>query len=209
MRLVRIDVRGAATRSEQLEAAVYALGVQGLEILDAAGQVVRTIQGVIPEEGRGGRGRGGQAAGQGGGRGRGGPPTTSMAAGLNRFTWNLDHTGATTFPGMILWGGNTNGPTALPGQYQVRLTVDGQSLTQPLVIRKHPLREVSDAAFRAGPAVFAGPVFWVFLGWAFLCVLLGVGFYLAPVRHLAPGAERRRGALLALGALLPVVSRTI
>ena len=28
---------------------------------------------------------------------------------------------------MILWGATTNGPAALPGTYQVRLTVDGKS----------------------------------------------------------------------------------
>ena len=68
-----------------------------------------------------------------------------MAAGLNRATWNLDYPGVVTFPGMILWGATTNGPLALPGTYQVKLTVDGQSQTQPLVIRKHPLRNTPDA----------------------------------------------------------------
>jgi hypothetical protein len=82
---------------------------------------------------------------QQGGRGRGGPPTAPMVAGLNRANWNLDYPGATTFPGMILWGATTNGPQALPGNYQVRLTVDGKSQTQPLVIRKHPLRNTPDA----------------------------------------------------------------
>ena len=68
-----------------------------------------------------------------------------MAAGLNRVTWNLDYAPATTFPGMILWGASTAGPAALPGDYQVRLTVDGKTQTQPLTISKHPLRNVSDA----------------------------------------------------------------
>ena len=81
----------------------------------------------------------------GGGRGRGGAPTAPMAAGLNRANWNLDYTGAVTFPNMILWGATTNGPTALPGTYQVRLTVNGASQTQPLVITPHPLRNTPDA----------------------------------------------------------------
>jgi hypothetical protein len=68
-----------------------------------------------------------------------------MAAGLNRATWNLDYPGVVTFPGMVLWGASTNGPMALPGTYQVKLTVDGASQTQPLVIRKHPLRNTPDA----------------------------------------------------------------
>ena len=46
---------------------------------------------------------------------------------------------------MVLWGATTNGPLALPGTYQVRLTVDGKSQTQPLVVKKHPLRNTPDA----------------------------------------------------------------
>jgi len=68
-----------------------------------------------------------------------------MTAGLNRANWSGDYPGAVTFPGMILWGATTNGPAALPGTYQVRLTVDGKSQTQPLVVRKHPLRNTPDA----------------------------------------------------------------
>lgn len=46
---------------------------------------------------------------------------------------------------MILWGATQNGPTVLPGKYQVKLTADGVSQTQPLTIVKHPLRNISDA----------------------------------------------------------------
>ncbi|HEX9565701.1 MAG TPA: glycosyl hydrolase, partial [Gemmatimonadaceae bacterium] len=46
---------------------------------------------------------------------------------------------AATFPGMILWGSSTAGPRAVPGTYQVRMTVDGRTLTQPLTVIKHPL----------------------------------------------------------------------
>jgi hypothetical protein len=118
-----------------------------IEIVDSKGQVAQTIQGAAPGE-RGGRGRGETGAEpgeEGGGRGRGGPPTASMAAGLNRIAWNLSYPGATSFPGMVLWGATTSGPAALPGTYQVRLTVDGTSHTQPLVIKRHPLREATDA----------------------------------------------------------------
>jgi len=68
-----------------------------------------------------------------------------MATGLNRTTWNLDYPGPTTFPGMVLWGATSSGPAAPPGKYQVRLTVDGKSLTQPLVVKRHPLRSTTDA----------------------------------------------------------------
>ena len=40
---------------------------------------------------------------------------------------------------MILWGASTAGPRAVPGSYQVKLTVDGRTFTQPLTVVKHPL----------------------------------------------------------------------
>ncbi len=113
-----------------------------IDILDARGQVVRTYTGSSGRGGRGGRGRGGDAADQGGGgggRGRGGAVSPPMTAGLNTMIWDLQYPGPTTFPGMILWGASTNGPLAVPGPYQVRLTADGHAQTQPLTVRKNPL----------------------------------------------------------------------
>jgi hypothetical protein len=114
-----------------------------VEVVDASGTVAFRVEGP-PPAGRG-RGEGEEGEGRGGGRGRGGAPAAPVAAGLNRVTWGLDYPGATTFPGMILWGASTNGPAAIPGKYELRLTVDGQSLTQPLVVRRHPLRSATDA----------------------------------------------------------------
>ena len=68
-----------------------------------------------------------------------------MTAGMNRFNWDLNSTGVVTFPGMILWGATQNGPMVLPGTYQVKLTADGVTSTQPLTIVKHPLRNISDS----------------------------------------------------------------
>jgi hypothetical protein len=115
-----------------------------LEILDRGGQVIQSFAGVSPTAGggRGGREGGGGRGGRGGGGG-GGP---SMATGLQSFTWNLQYPGAVTFSGMILWGASTAGPLAVPGNYQVRLTADGHTQTQPLVVKKHPLyTDVSQA----------------------------------------------------------------
>jgi hypothetical protein len=58
--------------------------------------------------------------------------------GLNRFAWDLRYPDATTFPGMILWAGNTSGPRAVPGSYQVKLTVDGKTLSESFEVRKDP-----------------------------------------------------------------------
>jgi photosystem II stability/assembly factor-like uncharacterized protein len=80
---------------------------------------------------------------EGGGRGR--PVTANMSPGVQRFNWDLQSQPVVSFPGMVLWGATTNGPTVLPGAYQARLTVDGKTLSQPFTVKKHPWRQVSDA----------------------------------------------------------------
>jgi hypothetical protein len=73
-----------------------------------------------------------------------------MAAGLQTVQWNLQYPNAKTFDGMILWGASTSGPLAVPGTYTVRMTVDGQALTQPLQVVKHPLyKEITQADLEA------------------------------------------------------------
>ena len=42
----------------------------------------------------------------------------SLQPGLNSIRWNMRYAGAKTFAGMILWGGGTQGPRAVPGTYQ-------------------------------------------------------------------------------------------
>src|SRR5262249_38577323 len=59
--------------------------------------------------------------------------------------WDLQYQPVVSFPGMVLWGATTGGPLALPGTYQVRLTVDGRTQTQPITVRKHPWHEATDA----------------------------------------------------------------
>jgi photosystem II stability/assembly factor-like uncharacterized protein len=54
------------------------------------------------------------------------PPTSGRQAGLNLVLWDLRYPGPTTFPGMLWRFAGTDGPMAPPGNYQVRLTVDGQ-----------------------------------------------------------------------------------
>src|SRR5437762_14223156 len=45
---------------------------------------------------------------------------------------------AVRFPGMILWSGQTQGPRIVPGNYQVKLTVDGQTLTETFEVKPDP-----------------------------------------------------------------------
>jgi len=125
-----------------------------IDILDAKGQVVRTFTGTPNDQANNrGRGRGGDTAAAepgapgdpaaegefaGGGRGRGGVVNAPDKAGLNRFTWDMRYPPAKTFEGMVLWSGNTQGPEAVPGTYSVRLTADGKSYTEKLILEKDP-----------------------------------------------------------------------
>jgi photosystem II stability/assembly factor-like uncharacterized protein len=110
------------------------IGEVQLEILDAASKPVKKFSSKAPETPAG-------AAGgdeEGSRRFRGGPARVPAEKGMNRFTWDLRYPDATTFPGMILWAGNTSGPRAVPGVYQARLTAEGKTLTELFELRKDP-----------------------------------------------------------------------
>jgi len=77
------------------------------------------------------------------------PSTAPANEGLNRFVWDLRYPDATKFPGMILWAGGVRGPVAVPGEYQVKLTVDGKSQTQKFEVRKDPRVETTHEQFMA------------------------------------------------------------
>jgi photosystem II stability/assembly factor-like uncharacterized protein len=68
-------------------------------------------------------------------------------AGLNRFVWDLRYEEAHQVPGYYLWeyDSGARGPVAVPGQYQVRLTVGGQSQTAPFEVKLDPRVKVSAA----------------------------------------------------------------
>jgi photosystem II stability/assembly factor-like uncharacterized protein len=72
-------------------------------------------------------------------------PSTDV--GLNRFVWDLRHPDAVRFPGLILWAGETRGPRIAPGSYQIRLTVDGKTLTENVEVRPDPRLTVTSADY--------------------------------------------------------------
>jgi len=127
-----------------------------IDIADASGEVVGSYTGVAPPptaqpapdpndpetammEGRipalaaggaGGRGggRGGRGGGRGGFGGRGGGGGAGLSsvpanAGMNKFVWDMAHSSGQRMP---------------PGTYEVRLTVDGQTQTQPINVLIDP-----------------------------------------------------------------------
>src|SRR5207253_914873 len=68
-------------------------------------------------------------------------------AGLNRFVWDLHYEEAHHVTGYYLWeyGSGARGPVAVPGHYQVRLTVGSQSQTAAFDLRLDPRVKVSQA----------------------------------------------------------------
>jgi photosystem II stability/assembly factor-like uncharacterized protein len=68
-------------------------------------------------------------------------PKAAAEAGLNRFTWDLRYPETVSFPGMIYWAANSQGPMAVPGSYTVKVSVDGKTQSQPFVLKKDPRME--------------------------------------------------------------------
>jgi len=66
---------------------------------------------------------------------------------LNRFLWDLRYQGASHVPDYYLfeYRDGSRGPMAMPGKYQVRLTVDGKSQTVPMELKLDPRVKVSQA----------------------------------------------------------------
>ncbi len=106
-----------------------------IEILDANGALVRTFVG--PEEKK-------EDEPENPFRPR--PASVTVDAGLNRFVWDMRYSGATVFPGLIMWSAEpAQGPLAVPGRYQARVTANGQTETVPFAIALDPRVHATDA----------------------------------------------------------------
>ncbi len=68
------------------------------------------------------------------------------------------------------------------------------------------LRELSFEALEGGGLAWAGPVFWIFLAWAYACVFGGMFLYLGAARALMVGPQRHRGVVLAVASVLPLLA---
>ena len=72
----------------------------------------------------------------------------TVKPGMNKFVWNMRYPGAEKFPGLVLWGGGLQGPKAMPGQYQARLSLGAESQTVPFPIFADPRTSARKADFR-------------------------------------------------------------
>jgi photosystem II stability/assembly factor-like uncharacterized protein len=66
-----------------------------------------------------------------------------LKKGGNTHVWDTRGKGAEKLDGMILWWANLNGPKAVPGSYQVQLSVNGNKQLQDFTILADPRAEVS------------------------------------------------------------------
>jgi photosystem II stability/assembly factor-like uncharacterized protein len=103
-------------------------GEATLEIVDAAGKVVRKYSTKVEAEDPASAGR------------RRGPAAAKLAAekGLNTFNWDLRHEDAKSFPGLIMWAGSVTGPEVAPGKFTARLTAGDVKLEAPFQVLKDP-----------------------------------------------------------------------
>jgi hypothetical protein len=102
-----------------------------LDILDAAGKVVRSFSSVTAARG----------GGRGGGRRAGNIMSTlPTKTGMNRFVWDLRYPGGPPASGGDTEGGASggSGPLVAPGAFKARLTAGAVTRTEPLVVKIDP-----------------------------------------------------------------------
>ena len=75
-------------------------------------------------------------------------PIADTKKGMNRFVWNMRYPDAKKVPNAVMWGGSHIGPKAVPGQYKVKMTVDGKSQTQTFNILKDPRVSTTQSDFQ-------------------------------------------------------------
>jgi len=69
--------------------------------------------------------------------------------GLNRFVWDMRILKPTLVPKAVFNEGDRRPPKVAPGTYQIRLTVDGKTLTQPFEVKANPTVGTSEADLKA------------------------------------------------------------
>jgi hypothetical protein len=62
----------------------------------------------------------------------------TLFRGLNKFTWNMRWPDAEELEGALLWGGGTEGPTAVPGWYTATFVLGSDTQTVKFEIRMDP-----------------------------------------------------------------------
>ena len=96
-----------------------------IEVLNAAGDLIRSFSSQSKED-----------------------KMDGLKAGGNRFVWNLRYPDVKKFDGLILWSTGLSGPRVVPGEYRVRLSVNGKTQEQPFSILPDPRTSAGPADFQ-------------------------------------------------------------
>ena len=75
--------------------------------------------------------------------------TLEVKAGLNRFVWDLNYPAPNLVEGAVMSLAYTGGPKGATGIYHARLSVAGQTQTQPFEVKKDPRWEYTDEDLQA------------------------------------------------------------
>jgi len=128
---------GAGANPPQGALITYSLGAKpegevSLEILDSGGQLVRRLSSVLKPQYTAPDHPDWDPSSEP-------KPELKVEHGLNRAAWDLRYEGARRVPGARIDTGDPGpGPLVPPGDYTVRLTVAGRTLTQPLRVEPDP-----------------------------------------------------------------------
>lgn len=68
------------------------------------------------------------------------------ARGMNRFVWDLRYDDPAQIPGAFYEGEAPRGPIVLPGRYALKLTADGKTMAQTLIVVRDPRAKGPDSA---------------------------------------------------------------
>jgi photosystem II stability/assembly factor-like uncharacterized protein len=98
-----------------------------IDVLDAAGTVIKSYSSTSKERG----------------------DRLDVKTGMNRFVWNLRYPDASRFDGMIFWAGGTQGPRAVPGTYQFRVSAGDWSETRSAPLLEDPRVSATQADLEA------------------------------------------------------------
>jgi photosystem II stability/assembly factor-like uncharacterized protein len=71
--------------------------------------------------------------------------TLKVKEGSNEFNWNLRLESAEGFEGLIMWAANLRGPKVVPGEYKVRMTLDGMTQEESFKVLADPRYESTQA----------------------------------------------------------------
>ncbi|HXB83586.1 MAG TPA: hypothetical protein VNU22_09595, partial [Candidatus Acidoferrum sp.] len=106
-----------------------------LQILDAAGGVIRTVSGTHKVKGKE-------------------EPYVPNKAGINRYVWDFTEDAPAKWHGAARedYQGPKTGPTVVPGTYTVRLAMGAQTLTQRVTVKPDPRDQWTQQQYESGYA---------------------------------------------------------